>query len=124
MRMVKAATVLATLLLLTTAALARSAYAPGSLDPYFTLDWKVVPGARGENIEGFVYNRTNQPTDRMQLSIEALDGNGQVIGRSGTWVLGGVPPQNRTWFTTPVPAHGAASYRIEIQSFDWVGRGA
>jgi hypothetical protein len=124
MRMVKAATVLALLFVLASTALARSTYAPGSLDPYFSIDWKIVPGPRGENIEGFVYNRSNQPTDRMQLSIEALDGAGQIIGRSGTWVLGGVPPNNRTWFTTPVPAYGAASYRIEIQSFDWVGRGA
>jgi hypothetical protein len=124
MRMVKAAALLASLLLLASTALARSAYAPGSLDIWFTLDWKLVPGARGENIEGFVYNKSNQPTDRMQLSIEALDASGQIIGRSSTWVLGGVPPNSRTWFTTPAPAVGAANYRIEIQSFDWVGRGA
>ena len=124
MRISKVAALLAPLLLLASTALARSAYAPGSLDPYFTLDWKVVPGARGQHIEGYVYNRSNQPTDRMQLSIEALDGAGQIIGRSSTWVLGGVPPNNRTWFTTPVPASRAASYRIEIMSFDWVGRGA
>ncbi len=124
MRISKIAALLAPLLLLASTSLAGSAYAPGSLDPYFTIDFKLVPGPRGENIEGFVYNRANQPTDRMRLGIEALDGSGQIIGRSTTWVMGGVPPNNRTWFTTPAPAARAASYRIEIISFDWVGRGA
>jgi hypothetical protein len=123
MGMFKAATLLASLLLLASTALARSNYAPGSLDPYFVIDWKLVPGPRGENIEGFVYNKANQPTDRMQLSIEALDEGGHIVGRSTTWVLGGVPPNNRTWFSTPAPAARAAGYRIEILSFDWVGRG-
>jgi len=124
MRMGKVAALVAPLLLLASTALAASNYAPGSLDPYFTIDWKLVPGPRGENIEGFVYNKANQPTDRMRLSIEALDGAGQIVGRSTTWVMGGVPPNNRTWFTTPAPASRAATYRIEILSFDWVGRGA
>jgi len=111
-------------LLLASTALGSSTYAPGSLDAYFTIDWKLVPGPRGSTIEGFVYNRANQPTDRMRLSIEALDATGRIVGRSTTWVMGGVPPNNRTWFTTPAPATGAASYRLEILSFDWVGRGA
>jgi hypothetical protein len=123
MRMVRPATLLAPLLLIASTVLAASTYAPATLETYFAIDWKVVPGGRGDNIEGFVYNKANMPTDRMRLSIEALDGSGAVIGRSTTWVLGGVPPNNRTWFSTPVPAAGAANYRIEILSFDWVGRG-
>jgi hypothetical protein len=124
MRSSTIAALLAPLLLLASTALATSTYAPGSLDAYFVIDWKLVPGPRGQTIEGFVYNRANQPTDRMRLSIEALDASGQIVGRSTTWVLGGVPPNNRTWFSTAAPATGAASYRIEILSFDWVGRGA
>ena len=124
MRLVRPAALLALLLLLASTVLAQSTYAPATLETYFAIDWKVVPGGRGHNIEGFVYNKANQPTDRMRLSIEAFDAAGSVIGRSTTWVLGGVPPNNRTWFSTPVPAAGAANYRIEILSFDWVGRGA
>ena len=124
MRISTIAALLAPLLLLASAAAATSTYAPASLDAYFVIDWKLVPGPRGQTIEGFVYNRANQPTDRMRLSIEALDASGQIVGRSTTWVLGGVPPNNRTWFSTAAPATGAASYRIEILSFDWVGRGA
>jgi hypothetical protein len=122
MRMLKIAAVLAPLLLLPSTALPRSTYAPATLDYYFSLDWKVVESPRGPVIEGFVYNRYNQPTDRMRLSIDQLDAAGQVVGTTTTWIPGGVPPNNRTWFTTHVPR--AASYRVEILSFDWVGRGA
>jgi len=124
MRLVRPTALLAQLLLLASTVLAESTYAPATLETYFAIDWKVVPSGRGNNIEGFVYNKANQPTDRMRLGIEAFDASGAVIGRSMTWVLGGVPPNNRTWFSTPVPAAGAANYRIEIVSFDWVGRGA
>ena len=50
-----------------------------------------------------------------------LDAAGNVVGSTTTWVLGGVPANNRTWFTTHVPA--AAGYRVEILSFDWGSRG-
>jgi len=93
-------------------------------DSSFAIEWKLVPGPRGDNLEGFVYNRSNQPTDHVRLSIEAVDAAGQVIGRSTAWVLGAILPNNRTWFTTPVPASGAATFRVEILSFDWAGLGA
>ena len=122
MRMLKiAAVVIAPLLLLPSTALPRSTYAPATLDYYFTLDWKVVDSPKGPVIEGFVYNRYNVRTDRMQLSIDQLDTAGQVVGTTSTWVIGGVPPNNRTWFTTHVPR--AASYKVEISSFEWVNRG-
>ena len=73
MRISKVAALLAPLLLLASTSLAGPNYAPGSLDPYFTIDFKLVPGPRGESLEGFVYNRANQPTDRMRLSVERLD---------------------------------------------------
>ena len=121
MRCLKVVALLALLLVGAPAALARSNYAPGTLDRYFALDWSVVPGPRGPVVEGFVYNRFGHFADRMRLSIEHLDAAGNVVGSSTTWVLGGVPPNNRAWFSTPVPA--AAAYRVEILSFDWVGRG-
>ena len=106
MRMLKVAAVIASLLLLPSTALPRSTYAPATLDYYFTLDWKVVDSAKGPVIEGFVYNRYNVRTDRMQLSIDQLDAAGQVVGTTSTWVIGGVPPNNRTRFCCSVsPAH-------------------
>lgn len=108
-------------LLLASMALAAPIYAPGSLDHYFGLDWQPATTARGPVVEGFIYNRSGLGADRMRLSIHQLDASGNVVGTTTTWVLGTVPPNNRTWFQAPVPA--AASYRVEILSFDWVGRG-
>ena len=96
-------------------------YAPGSLDRYFRIEWQTTTGARGPMLEGYVYNDAALMADRMRLSIELLDASGKVVGTTSTWVLGGVPPGNRTWFTTPVPP--AARYQVEILSFDWIGRG-
>jgi hypothetical protein len=108
-------------LLLVSPALAKSTFAPGSLDRYFRVEWQVTPSARGPVIEGFVYNTSGLIADRMRLHIDQLDAAGNIVGSTTTWVMGGVPSNNRTWFETRVPQ--AASYRVEILSFDWVGRG-
>jgi hypothetical protein len=102
-------------------ALAGSNYAPGSLDHYFQLEWHATETAKGTTIEGFVHNRSGLIADRMRLSIEQLDAAGTVVGTTTTWVMGTVPGNSRAWFQTRVPP--AASYRVEILSFDWLGRG-
>ena len=56
----------------------------------------------------------------MQLAIDALDASGEVIGTTSTWVLGGVPPGNRAYFSTHIVP--AASYRVQVLFFDW-GKG-
>lgn len=109
------------LLLLASTAVAGPNYAPGSLDHYFTLEWKPATAARGPVVEGFIYNRSGLIADRMRLSIDQLDAAGKVVGTTTTWVMGTVPSNNRAWFQAPVPA--AANYRVEILSFDWLGRG-
>lgn len=114
-------TALVASLLIVSTALAGPNYAPGSLDPYFRLEWQATRAARGPVVEGFIYNRSGLIADRMRLSIEQLDAAGNVVGTTTTWVMGTVPANNRTWFQAPVPA--AASYRVEILSFDWLGRG-
>ena len=108
-------------LLLTSTALAGPTYAPETLDYYFRLEWQVVESGRGPVLEGFVYNKSNMGTDRMLLRIDELGATGNVVGSKTTWVLGGVPANNRTWFQARVPQ--AAKYRVEIVAFDWVGRG-
>lgn len=96
-------------------------YAPATVDRDFRIEYEATSGARGPVLEGYVYNDAAMLADRMRLSIEMLDASGRVVGTTTTWVLGGVPPQNRAWFQAPVPP--AAGYRVEILSFDWVGRG-
>lgn len=108
-------------LLLASTGLAAPNYAPESLERYFRLDWQTAAGPRGTVLSGYVYNKYSLFADRMQLRIDQLDAAGNVVGSTTTWVLGGVPAENRTWFETRVPA--AASYRVEVVSFDWLGRG-
>jgi hypothetical protein len=108
-------------LLLATTALAGPIFAPQTLDYYFRLEWEVAAGSRGPLLEGYVYNKSNTGADRMILRVDEIDGAGNVVGSKTTWVLGGVPPNNRAWFETRVPQ--ATKYRVEIVSFDWVGRG-
>jgi len=112
---------LLTSLLLTSSVLAGPNYAPGSLDRHFRIEYQAASTARGHVLEGFVHNEAALLADRMRLSIEGLDASGRVVSTTTTWVLGGVPPGNRTWFQARVPP--AATYRVEILSFDWVGRG-
>jgi hypothetical protein len=55
--------------------------------------------------------------------VDALDGAGQVTGSTVGYVLGEVPPSNRSYFEIKAPAK-AASYRVTIESFAWRAYGA
>ena len=115
------------LVLVTIALMAAGSAASGELR---TGNARSVLSDRVPNLGGFPaagdqrYADTNRgvDADRMQLSIERLDAAGQVIGSSSTWVLGGVPAGSRAYFSAPVAP--AASYRLQVLSFDWVLRGA
>jgi hypothetical protein len=92
-----------------------------SLDQRFKIEFQVSPGPAQRVLSGYVYGQySGISVIHMQLEIERLDANGQVIGRSTTWVLGEVPPGNRAYFTARVEP--ADSYRVRILSFDWIGR--
>jgi hypothetical protein len=97
-------------------------YAQETLDRYFRFEYDVTPSATRPVVSGYVYNmHPGSPAERMQISIEGLDASGKVIGTTSAWVLGGVPPGNRAYFSArAVPA---ASYRIQVLAFDWGGRG-
>jgi hypothetical protein len=92
-----------------------------SLDRNFRIEFQASADAP-QVLSGYVYNlNSGLAADRMQLVIERLDAAGNVIGTSKTWVLGGVPPTGRAYFSARVEP--AASYRVQIGGFDWVGRG-
>jgi hypothetical protein len=101
---------------------AAATYAQESLDRYFRFEYEVAPGAARPVVSGYVYNMSpGVPVERLQISVESLDGAGNVVGTTSTWVLGGVPPGNRAYFSArAVPA---ASYRVQVVFFDWGGRG-
>jgi hypothetical protein len=90
-----------------------------STDSAFRLEWTAGLSAKGQpQLSGYVHNTTNRRAVRMRLAIDGLDLVGHVVGSTETWVLGSVPPNNRSYFQAPVPP--AASYRVVVRSFDWV----
>lgn len=95
-------------------------YSQESLDQWFRIEFQVTPGQRPV-IDGYIYSSyRGLSASHMQLAIDRLDASGNVVGTSTTWVLGDVPPNNRAYFTARVEP--AASYRVRILTFDWVGR--
>ena len=99
-------------------------YAQETLDRYFRIEFQVASSGARPVVSGYVYNlNPGMPAERMQLSIESLDASGTVVGKSSTWVLGNVPAGNRAYFTAAA-AVPAASYRVQVLSFDWVRGGS
>jgi hypothetical protein len=119
---VRLALMVAAVALIATGSAGAANYAQETLDRYFRIEYQVAPSSTRPVLSGYVYNmHPGNPAERMQISIEGLDASGKVVGTSATWVLGGVPAGNRAYFTAPVAP--AASYRVQVQSFDWGGRG-
>jgi hypothetical protein len=122
MRGVRLALMLAAAVAIAAGSAAAANYAQETLDRYFRLEYEVAQSSTRPVVSGYVYNlNPGTPAERMRLSIEALDGSGNVVATSSTWVLGNVPPGNRAYFSAPVAP--AASYRVQVQSFDWGSRG-
>jgi hypothetical protein len=108
-------------IILTASASAADVFSQETLEQRFRIQFDVTPGQSRSVLSGYVYGQySGLSATHMQLAIERLDAAGQVIGTSTTWVLGEVPPNNRAYFTARVEP--AASYRVRILSFDWVGR--
>jgi len=82
------------------------------------IEWQTRPAARGSLIAGYVHNETGTTADKVLLRIEGLDDAGRVTSTSTGYVVGTVPPFNRTYFEVLVPT--AASYRVNISSFEWI----
>jgi hypothetical protein len=123
MRGIRLALVLVAVALIVAGSAESANYAQETLDRYFRIEFEVRAASPRPMISGYIYNANRGlDADRMQLSFERLDAAGQVIGSSTTWVLGGVPAGNRAYFSARVEP--AASYRVQVLSFDWVLRGA
>jgi hypothetical protein len=96
-----------------------------SVDGDLRVEWTGSEDRRGRPVvSGYVYNqRAGSYAGTVRLLVEALDGSGQVIGSTTGYVLGDVPPSNRSYFEIRAPAK-AASYRVTIASFAWRAYGA
>ena len=122
MRGARFALAVAMVALFTSSNAAAATYAQESLDRYFRFEYDVTPSATRPVVSGYVYNMSpGVPVERMQVSVDSLDGSGNVVGTTSTWVLGGVPPGNRGYFS--LRAVPAASYRVQVLFFDWGSRG-
>lgn len=115
--------VLAALLICAGAAIAQ--VSPRSVDGDLRVEGTGSEDRRGRPVvSGYVYNqRAGTYAVGVRLLVEALDGAGQVVGSTTGYVLGDVPPSNRSYFEVKAPAK-AASYRVTITSFTWRAYGA
>ena len=121
MRGVCLALVFAAVVSIATGTAAAANYAQETIDRYFRIEYQVEPSAARPVVSGYVYNmHPGLPVDRMQLAIEALDASGKVVGTSSTWIPGGVPAGNRSYFSASVVL--AMSYRVQVLFLDW-GKG-
>ena len=121
MRVVCFVLVLATVVLTTTGSATAANYTQETLDRYLRIEYQVEPSEAQPVVSGYVYNmHPGLPADRMQLAIDALDASGKVVSTSSTWILGGVPVGNRSYFSAAVGP--AASYRVQLLFLD-LGKG-
>ena len=112
-------------LLIWMSAPARAQVQTRSVDSDLRVEWTGSEDRRGRPmVSGYVYNqRAGSYAVSVRLLVEALDGSGQVVGATTGYVLGDVPPSNRSYFEIKAPAK-AASYRVTIASFAWRAYGA
>jgi hypothetical protein len=99
------------------------AYATPGADRYFRVEWELTTVRRGPVITGYVYNQSENITDNVRVLVEALDADGRVVAEAWAYVVGAIPINGRRLFQASVRG-GAATYRVRVVTFDWVGRGA
>ena len=89
------------------------------------VEWSADEDRRGRLVVGgYVYNdRAGSYATGVRLRVEALDSGGQTVASTTGYVLGDVPPSNRSYFEIKAPAK-AAGYRVSVQSYSWRGYGA
>jgi hypothetical protein len=97
-------------------------YTPETIEQDFRVEWQAGQTRKGPTVEGYVYNKGMRAADHMRLKIDQLDGSGRVLGTTTAVVLGTVPLDGRAYFSAPVAP--AASYRVQVYSWDWSGGGA
>jgi len=90
---------------------------PETTERYFHVEFEVTQKRKGPTVEGYLYNDARQTAQRVRLQIQRLDAAGAVVGSSAVWVTGDVPMGSRAFFSAPVA--DAASYRVQVLSFDW-----
>ncbi|HEY7203954.1 MAG TPA: FxLYD domain-containing protein [Methylomirabilota bacterium] len=124
-RSVSSAGGLALLLVLLLPALAGAQITGHAIAPDLRVEWSAEEDRRGRLVvSGYVYNdRAGSYATGVRLRVEALDASGQTVDSTTGYVLGDVPPSNRSYFEVKAPAK-AAHFRVTVLSYAWRGYGA
>ena len=122
---VSRAIVVALVLALVGSAPARAQLSGRAVAPDLRVEWTAEDDRRGRTlVSGYVYNdRPGSYASDVRLRVDALDAAGQTVGSTTGYVMGDVPPSNRSYFEVRAPAK-AAGFRVMVQSYTWRGYGA
>lgn len=122
MRAVRIAFVLLLLIAGTLSAAGAQSLSPLVVDwaQYFRVESRPVSRGGRAIVTGTVWNTATWNAKRIQLLVEAVDGNGQVVNQQVIWLGIDLAAGTHADFDVPMPA--SASYRVSVFAFD-SGRG-
>jgi hypothetical protein len=87
---------------------------------FFRLDWEVGEQKGKPLVWGHLVNAWSAPAGRVQLLIEGLDDGGRVVNQKVAWLGRTLEPGATTYFSEAAPGP-AATYRVSVFAFDWLG---
>jgi hypothetical protein len=86
---------------------------------FFKLDWQPAEKHGRPVLYGHVYNNWGFPATDVRLLVDGLDAAGRVVEQRVEWLGSVVTPGTTAPFEVAL-ARPAASYRVEVFSFDWL----
>jgi hypothetical protein len=122
MRTLKTAFVLLSLSVGTLSAAGAQSLSPLVVDwaQYFRVESQSVSRGGRFVVTGTVWNTSTWGAKRIQLLVDALDGNGRVVNQQVIWLGVDLAAGTHADFEVPMPP--SASYRVSVFAFD-SGRG-
>ena len=84
---------------------------------WLDVQWTAEAKAKGQVIDGYVYNKYGSPLESVQILAQGLDGSGAVVDQKLEWIPGSVPALQRAYFRIP-PMRQAARYRVSVWAFN------
>lgn len=83
---------------------------------FFRVESESVSRGGRSVVSGRVWNTAPWSTRRIQLLVEAVDGNGQVVNQRVAWLGVDLTAGTHASFDVPMPT--AVSYRVSVFAFD------
>jgi hypothetical protein len=82
--------------------------------------WSVEPASAGRaHVAGYLYNSNIKDAANVWLRVDRIGADGAVAGTYRRRVVGDVLSGGRSFFDVPV-GEGAATYRVAVETVDWV----